>query len=74
MPMNELHPEEMQAAESRRAEIRDEIERLERSHRVAESHRRNCLSILDQASEGRDYWDKESARLLGELERLKDML
>ena len=72
--INEVHPEDQQYEGDRRAEIKDEIERLELSHRVAESHRRNCLSILEQASEGRDYWDKESARLLGEIERLKDML
>jgi hypothetical protein len=74
MPFTGIHDEDMKDNAALMKELEAIVVDLERAHRHAEYMRRDMVERLKDVAESRDFWDREAADKLVQLERYKSVL
>ena len=74
MPFSGIHDEDMKHNADLMKELEAIVVGLERAPRHAEYMRRDMVERLKDVAESRDFWDREAADKLTQLERYKSVL
>lgn len=74
MTFSGIHDDDMMHNADLMKELEAIVVDLERAHRHAEYMRRDMVKRISDVAESRDFWDREAAEKLAQLERYKSIL
>jgi hypothetical protein len=74
MPFSGIHDEDMMHNADKIKSLEEIVDGLERAHRHAEYMRRDMVERVKDILDSRDFWDREAANKLVQLERYKSVI